>query len=125
MRPHSDASPEVEHEAGRLRQSLADVLAEDGLLSDPAWRHVVETVPRHRFVPGFYTDSGTRSEDGLTVWEPVTASTDPDRWLREVYRDQTLITQFDGDEPNWNRPGPRVGGAPTSSSTLASLVLRM
>ncbi|TYB46444.1 ATP-grasp peptide maturase system methyltransferase [Actinomadura chibensis] len=114
------ASPEVE----RLRRRLADSLAAGGLLNDPAWDRAVQAVPRHRFVPGFYAENGCNA-DGLTVWEPVTASTDRERWLREVYRDQTLITQFDADEPRWDRPAPRVGGAPTSSSTLPSLVLRM
>lgn len=122
--PDATASPEAEREAERLRRNLTEALAEDGLLDDQAWRRAVETVPRHRFVPGFYAENGS-SADGLTVWEPVTALTDPDRWLREVYRDRTLITQFDGDEPDWHRPAPRIGGAPTSSSTLPSLVLRM
>ena len=59
------------------------------------------------------------------MWEPVTAVLDYDRWLAAVYQDQTLITQFDEDEPDWNHPASRDGGAPTSSSTLPSLVVRM
>ncbi|SNS89772.1 methyltransferase, ATP-grasp peptide maturase system [Actinomadura meyerae] len=105
----------------RLRAELAARLAVD----DPAWRKAVEVVPRHRFVPGFYADSGERSEDGLTVWEPVTETIDRARWLAAVYSDTTLITQFDGDETDWSRPLPRTGGTPTSSSTLPSLVVRM
>lgn len=94
-------------------------------VDDPVWRRAVEAVPRQRFVPGFYADSGKRSEDGLTIWEPVTEATDRERWLRAVHSDTTLITQFDGDEPDWDRPASRIGGAPTSSSTLPSLVVRM
>jgi protein-L-isoaspartate O-methyltransferase len=82
-------------------------------------------VPRHLFVPGFYADTGQRSDDGLTIWEPVTQATDAQRWLEATYADATLITQFDNDEPDWARPAPRAGGAPTSSSTLPSLVLHM
>ncbi|MFI0404581.1 ATP-grasp peptide maturase system methyltransferase [Actinomadura sp. 3N508] len=95
------------------------------VVDDPVWRRAVEAVPRRRFVPGFYADSGKRSEDGLIVWEPVTEATDRERWAKAINSDTTLITQFDGDEPDWDRPVPRVGGAPTSSSTLPSLVVRM
>ncbi|WP_205719591.1 hypothetical protein [Actinomadura geliboluensis] len=105
----------------RLRAELAGLLAAD----DRAWREAVGAVPRHRFIPGFYADSGERSRDGLTVWEPVTEAIDRARWLTAVYSDTTLITQFDGDETDWDRPAPRTGGAPTSSSTLPSLVVRM
>lgn len=124
MTSASDSS-DVETAAEPLRMELADRLADEGLLEDPAWRDAVETVPRHRFTPGFYQQAQRRSEEGLAVWEPVTAALDVDRWLRAVYADTTLITQFDGEEPDWEHPAPRLGGAPTSSSTLPSLVLRM
>ncbi|PRX98099.1 ATP-grasp peptide maturase system methyltransferase [Allonocardiopsis opalescens] len=110
--------------AAPLRRKLAEELAAEGLLSDPGWRAAARAVPRHAFTPGFYLQAGA-AEDGLPVWEPVTAATDPDRWLRTVYTDTTLVTQFDGDEPDWEHPAPRTGGTPTSSSTLPSLVLRM
>ncbi|MFC5183607.1 ATP-grasp peptide maturase system methyltransferase [Actinomadura harenae] len=106
-----------------LRAALAENLAGQGVLDSPAWRSAVETVPRHRFVAGFYAPSG--HADGLTVWEPVTARAAPARWLETVYSDTTLITQFDGDEPDWTHPAARLGGAPTSSSTLPSLVVQM
>lgn len=108
-----------------LRQALAGRLAAEGLLVDSRWRRAVETVPRHRFVPGFYTETDKRSEHGLIIWEPVTEQSDRDRWLKGAYSDTTLITQFDGDENDWDRPVARAGGAPTSSSTLPSLVVRM
>ncbi|WP_245918670.1 ATP-grasp peptide maturase system methyltransferase [Actinomadura mexicana] len=104
-----------------MQADLATELAVD----DAAWRHAVEAVPRHRFVPGFYADSGKRSEDGLTVWDPVTEVIDRERWLKAVYSDTTLITQFDCEEPDWRHPASRIGGVPTSSSTLPSLVVRM
>ncbi|MEU1452021.1 ATP-grasp peptide maturase system methyltransferase [Streptomyces avermitilis] len=116
---------ELETDAARLREALAKALAEDGSLADPAWRQAVEAVPRHRFVPGFYLPADERDGQGLTVWEPVTAQLDYGRWLAAAYSDTTLITQFDGKEPDWRRPVVSHGGAPTSSSTLPSLVVRM
>ncbi|MFI1564974.1 ATP-grasp peptide maturase system methyltransferase [Streptomyces sp. NPDC020490] len=114
-----------ETDAVRLRGAMAEDLAARGLLDDPAWRAAVQAVPRHRFVPGFYLPGGEPDGRGLTVWQPVTAALDHGRWLAAAYSDTTLITQFDGDEPDWKDPAERHGGAPTSSSTLPSLVLRM
>ncbi|MFJ7206224.1 ATP-grasp peptide maturase system methyltransferase [Streptomyces sp. NPDC098789] len=116
---------DLETDAAQLRHAMAKALAEDGVLADPAWRQAVERVPRHRFVPGFYLPAAGRDEQGLTVWEPVTAERDYGRWLAATYSDTTLITQFESDEPDWKQPAVRHGGAPTSSSTLPSLVVRM
>lgn len=116
---------DVDSDATRLSEAMAQALAEDGVLTDPAWRAAVEKVPRHRFVPGFYLPAAERDQIGLTVWEPVTAELDYGRWLAAAYSDTTLITQFDGEEPDWKNPTVRHGGAPTSSSTLPSLVVRM
>ncbi|MDT0545716.1 MULTISPECIES: ATP-grasp peptide maturase system methyltransferase [Streptomyces] len=115
----------LETDAVRLRETMVKALAEGGVLVDRAWRQAVEAVPRHRFVPGFYLPADERDGQGLTVWEPVTAELDHGRWLAAAYSDTTLITQFDGDEPDWKKPAVRHGGAPTSSSTLPSLVVRM
>ncbi|GAA2284294.1 ATP-grasp peptide maturase system methyltransferase [Streptomyces atrovirens] len=116
---------DLETDATRLRAAMAEDLAARGVLDDPAWRAAVETVPRHRFVPGFYLPGEGRNGQGLTRWQPVTARLDHGRWLAAAYSDATLITQFDGDEPDWGNPAERHGGAPTSSSTLPSLVVRM
>ncbi|MFC4054073.1 ATP-grasp peptide maturase system methyltransferase [Actinomadura syzygii] len=120
-----DAGLDVDAAAEPLRRALARHLADHGLLADSRWRRAVETVPRHRFVPGFYASTGRRDEQGLPVWEPVTEQIDRERWLASAYTDTTLITQFDAEEPDWDDPAPRAGGGPTSSSTLPSLVLRM
>ncbi|MFC4328483.1 ATP-grasp peptide maturase system methyltransferase [Streptomyces andamanensis] len=116
---------DLETDAHRLRQAMAKDLTEVGALADPAWRAAVENVPRHVFVPGFYLPADARDGQGLTAWEPVTAELDYGRWLTAAYSDTTLITQFDGDEPDWRAPTTRHGGAPSSSSTLPSLVVRM
>ncbi|WP_190047672.1 ATP-grasp peptide maturase system methyltransferase [Streptomyces galilaeus] len=116
---------DLEIDAERLRETMAKALAADGVLAEPGWRAAIERVPRHRFVPGFYLPADERDEQGLTVWEPVTAESDYGRWLAAAYSDTTLITQFNGDEPDWKQPAVRHGGAPTSSSTMPSLVVRM
>ncbi|MFJ1595351.1 ATP-grasp peptide maturase system methyltransferase [Streptomyces sp. NPDC088261] len=116
---------DLETDSARLREAMTRALAKDGVLTDPAWKQAVAEVPRHRFVPGFYLPTDEPDGQGLTVWEPVTAGLDYDRWLAAAYSDSTLITQFDSDEPDWRQPATRHGGAPTSSSTLPSLVLRM
>ncbi|MFD7765290.1 ATP-grasp peptide maturase system methyltransferase [Streptomyces sp. NPDC059787] len=116
---------DLDTDAARLRAIMAEDLAARGVLDDPAWRAAVEAVPRHRFVPGFYLPGEERDGQGLTRWQPVTAALDSGRWLAAAYSDTTLITQFDGDEPDWEHPAERHGGAPTSSSTLPSLVVRM
>jgi methyltransferase of ATP-grasp peptide maturase system len=121
----TDMPIDTDADAARLRGHLVAALADAGVLADLAWRKAAETVPRHAFVPGFYLPRDGRDEHGLTVWDPVTARTDYGRWLAAAYRDDTLITQFDGDEPDWEKPAVRHGGTPTSSSTLPSLVLRM
>jgi methyltransferase of ATP-grasp peptide maturase system len=114
-----------ENDAVPLRAAMVNALTQNGVQVDPAWRAAVEAVPRHRFVPGFYLPAGDQDEQGLTAWEPVTAELDYGRWLAAAYSDTTLITQFDGEEPDWRAPVVRRGGAPTSSSTLPSLVVRM
>ncbi|WP_231332012.1 ATP-grasp peptide maturase system methyltransferase [Actinomadura graeca] len=125
MSDHPPTTADLQVSAAALRGELARALDAQGLLEDPGWRRAVQTVPRHRFVAGFYTDTGRHDQEGLPIWEPVTQNIDPGRWLEGAYSDTTLITQFDGTETDWNRPAPRAGGAPTSSSTLPSLVLRM
>jgi methyltransferase of ATP-grasp peptide maturase system len=120
-----NGAEDLEYEAARLRQELVEALDAEGLLGDPGWRAAVSAVPRHRFVPGFYLPAERRDEQGLTVWEPVTAKLDHRRWLSASYADRTLITQFDGAEVDWANPDVRHGGVPTSSATLPSLVVRM
>lgn len=117
--------PVDEVEAGELRAALAVSLGAAGVLPDAGWGDAVRVVPRERFTPGFYLPSGQADSDGLPVWEPVTAALDRTHWLTAAYEDTTLLTQFDGEEPDWAAPATRHGGVPTSSATLPSLVLRM
>lgn len=101
-----------------LRKGLADTLAGDGRLTDPAWRSAVEAVPREVFLG----DAVFRS-DGAR-WEPVhRGRLGEEEWLRLVYADTTWVTQVEGISAD-RAAGP-LAGRPTSSSTLPSLVLRM
>ncbi|HEU5158980.1 MAG TPA: methyltransferase domain-containing protein [Streptosporangiaceae bacterium] len=88
---------------------LAHALAERGIITDPIWRRVVATVPRHVFVSEFYSDDDP----------PDLITADNPRWLEHVYSDDTLATQ--------RREHPDQPGFAwfTSSSTRPSLMLRM
>lgn len=117
------AEPDGEAVAAGLRRQLADQLEKGGWLRSRAWRSAVEAVPRHVFVPRFYRESDA---PGITRWEPVTQGTvGHEEWLRLVYTDATWMTQFDGRDIDWADPKPISNTAPTSSSTLPSLVVRM
>ncbi|MFD0316236.1 protein-L-isoaspartate(D-aspartate) O-methyltransferase [Streptomyces flavalbus] len=96
-------TPHTEERARRLRAGLADGLEASGHLTDPTWRKLFETVPRHPFVPEFWT---LASEELRRV-----TSADPD-WLDLVYTDDALATQL-------------VDGVATSSSTAPGLMLTM
>ncbi|WP_405492791.1 methyltransferase domain-containing protein [Streptomyces sp. NBC_00096] len=80
-----------------------------GALEDPAWRAAFAAVPRHVFVPYYWTGRGAGHE---RLW-----AEDPDperraRWLRGVYTDGPLATRL--------RDGELV-----SSSSQPSLMARM
>lgn len=115
--------PGIETTAAELRRRLADHLEKDGRLRSPQWRAAVEAVPRHLFVPRFYRESDA---PGVTTYEPVTPeSAGQEEWLRLVYTDETWMTQFDGRDVDWSDLQSVTNAAPTSSSTLPSLVVRM
>jgi protein-L-isoaspartate O-methyltransferase len=65
-------------------RKLAEHLAENGVLDDPAWRSAFESVPRHVFVPRF-----CRQRPDLE-WSQTTA--EDDGWLDAVYSDEPLVT---------------------------------
>ncbi|WP_327306712.1 methyltransferase domain-containing protein [Streptomyces sp. NBC_01298] len=80
-----------------------------GALEDPRWRAAFAAVPRHVFVPYYYTGRGAGHE---RLW-----AEDPDpeqraRWLRGVYTDAPLATRL--------RDGELV-----SSSSQPSLMAKM
>ncbi|MEF3114470.1 ATP-grasp peptide maturase system methyltransferase [Streptomyces chrestomyceticus] len=115
--------PDIDSTAADLRHQLTTRLADTGRLHSPQWRAAVATIPRHEFVRRFYRETDA---PGLTTWAPVTPElSGVEEWLRQVYADETLITQFDGREIDWSDPQPIIGAHPTSSSTLPALVVSM
>ncbi|MBV9141612.1 MAG: methyltransferase domain-containing protein [Pseudonocardiales bacterium] len=88
-------------ETRALRRRMVAALVNDGALTDDRWRRAFLAVPRHVLVPTYYQ-----------AGERIDGQTDPQRWLRLVYSDTTLITQ--------RRPD-----AVTSSGTMPSLVAMM
>jgi methyltransferase of ATP-grasp peptide maturase system len=105
-----------------LRHRLADALQTDGALRSPPWRAAVEAVPREVFLPEFFRSITTPKQ---SEWEPITPEhVGAEEWLDLVYTDETWVTQLDHAVRPTDVEGP-VPGAPTSSSTLPGLVVRM
>jgi methyltransferase of ATP-grasp peptide maturase system len=105
--------------ARELREAMVTRLQADGALTDPAWAAAMRTVPRHLFVPRFFSPTGRR--DGYTL----TSGGDAD-YLRVVYADEPLVTQLDGDlDADHASAGTAYTGAPTCSSSQPSLMALM
>jgi protein-L-isoaspartate O-methyltransferase len=83
------------------------------------WRPLVAVVPRHEFVPRWWSRQG----DGWTL-EDGPAKTPAD-WLGGVYRDTSLITQIGTLHADHASQQDRPEGRPTSSSTMPGLVVTM
>lgn len=103
-----------------LRRALADRLAEGGYLRTDPWRAAVEAVPRHEFLRGGFFEPVEGA--GPTAWRPLLSSGRD--WLERCYADESLVTQIAGtivpeDIRGW------ILRAPTSSSTMPNLVVRM
>ncbi|MGW6880679.1 methyltransferase domain-containing protein [Streptomyces goshikiensis] len=103
------AHPEVRDVRKTAHAAQVRELDAAGVLVDPAWRAAFEGVPRHAFVPYFWTGRGAGHE---RLW-----GEDPDpeqraRWLRGVYTDTPLATRL--------RDGELV-----SSSSQPSLMAKM
>jgi protein-L-isoaspartate(D-aspartate) O-methyltransferase len=93
----------MEDQARQLRILLASRLEATGHLPDPKWRRAFEAVPRHAFVPKFWTlvDGHMRQ---ITAQDPG--------WLEAAYQDSALATQL-------------TDGVATSSSTAPGVMLDM
>ncbi|MFH8411086.1 ATP-grasp peptide maturase system methyltransferase [Streptomyces sp. NPDC018019] len=103
--------------AATLRSALAEQVAAKNPSLDPAWAAALAAVPRELFV-----DHSTYRPTAAG-WEPAhRAQLGEEQWLRMVYTDQTWVTQVDGtDAADAQAP---LTGAPTSSGTKPSLVVR-
>ncbi|MDH6704109.1 methyltransferase of ATP-grasp peptide maturase system [Kitasatospora sp. MAA19] len=117
----SDTLDGIEGTAHGLRVTLAEELERDGSLRTPQWRDAVLAVPRHVFLPTFYT--AVDGPDGITRYTAVSRDPDARKWLRLAYENTTWVTQLDHGT---TRPNSEpVTGTPTSSSTLPGVVVRM
>jgi protein-L-isoaspartate O-methyltransferase len=74
-----------------LRKQLVGNLVAAGVLRSSQWQKAFETVPRHAFLPRFFTCT----DDGMRY--VAVDSSDP-QWLSLVYQDQAWTTQLDGDD---------------------------
>ncbi len=103
-----------------VRAAFVDGLTEPGRDLDPGWCAAFRDVPRHVFVPYFFTPRTDRP--GWDIVEP------PDRqWLASVWSNKPLITQLNGDDTLADevRRGEAVDGVSTSSSSAPSLMALM
>lgn len=106
--PH--AMPPMPH-PGKWANELLRGLQTAGLLNDPAWHDAFTAIPRHHFLPCFYSATG----DTWRRFDPHSMGADD--WLRLAYRDQTWVVRLTGPHS--------PPGRPASSSIQPSLAAHM
>jgi protein-L-isoaspartate(D-aspartate) O-methyltransferase len=97
---------------------LADLLADQGSLTDPRWREALLAVPRHLFVP----DRAWARPDRLdSEGFRLDLAADPDLWWATVYSDAVIVLQI---EDGAGDPAAGIGQA-TSSVSAPGIVVVM
>ncbi|WP_175412030.1 methyltransferase domain-containing protein [Streptomyces sp. TRM64462] len=99
-------------------QPHAEQLARAALHPSSRWWETVLSVPRHVFVPRWYTSG----PDGWTVTD---GPSNEEEWARAAYTDHTVVTRVGPLHADHAAEGKPVMGLPTSSATLPSLVVTM
>ena len=89
------------------------------------WRAAVAEVPRHVFVPRWWSPSVRGTSDAGLVWELEDGPADPGRWMEAAYSDRSLVTQVGVWHADHAVAGDHPAGMPTSSSTLPGLIVRL
>lgn len=98
-------------------EGLASRLMDAGALTSD-WLPAFRAVPREAFVPNVIWPGVTRSTGAV---EAVDRRTDPEMWLRAVYSDVSLTTQWDDGA----HTGSGRGRNPTCSNSQPSMVFSM
>lgn len=103
-----------------LQAKLIDVLTASGAVKSQRWLAAFCDIPRGSFVPYYFVQNTDRS--GWVLIESPTS-----QWASGVYRNQSLITQLNGDDTLTEaaRQGQPVNGVSTSSSSAPSLMALM
>ncbi|MER6360118.1 methyltransferase domain-containing protein [Kitasatospora sp. NPDC001527] len=101
---------EWRHHAAELAKRVTD--------PDSRWRAAVESIPRHQLIPKWWE----RSADG---WTLRTGKDDPQQWAAVAYGSESAVTSVGGLHADHAEPGDQPTGLPTSSATLAALVIKM
>jgi methyltransferase of ATP-grasp peptide maturase system len=100
-----------------MAHRLADRIAADGALHTQEWRDAVLAVPRHEFIPRYYTEDTSARPLRWTAHEPDDPAS-VGSWLDLVYSPTTLVTEL-------AEFADRGIQAPVSSSTTPRLMIRM
>ncbi|WIV52906.1 methyltransferase domain-containing protein [Amycolatopsis nalaikhensis] len=85
-----DLDSHLQRLADDLNHALVEHLVDKGALTTPQWRAAFEALPRHLFAPKFTLPDnlGGQSHDAAD-------SVRREDWLRAVYHDDALLTDFD------------------------------
>ncbi|MGH4005419.1 MAG: methyltransferase domain-containing protein [Pseudonocardiaceae bacterium] len=89
------------------------------------WRPVIAALPRHLFVPRWWSWSAPGTGFGSDVWELRYGPADEEGWALATYSNQSLVTQVGPRHADHAGPGERPVGMPTSSATLPGLIVRL
>ena len=99
-------------------QPAAERLARTLSTPGPGWFRALSHVPRHRFVPRWFSS-------GPTGWTVIDGLADEKAWVDAAYADTTLVTRVGAVHADHASADAPVVGVPTSSSTNPGLVTAM
>jgi len=89
------------------------------------WHPIVAAIPRHVFIPRWWTWSAPGPGLWHDAWELRDGPSDPAAWLAAAYADRSMVTQVAELHADHAQPGEQAAGRPSSSATLPGLLVRM